>query len=173
MPPGSFRAGSENMDYPIRSLDWQDLVECVRQSSRKLSGHVLCLEPRSASGKPWHSKWQNFPWVLRCFSTNSRSMPRTKFHLGHLLSASKDQVLTANMWFDVNEVFKALHLPFQELITAWFSSLLPTAPPAPGPQILLSCFDPFRVCECREWTTYVLNSVFHHKSFRGTLFLCS
>lgn len=52
MPPGSFRAGSENMDYPIGSLNQQDLVEGVRQSSGKPSGHVLCLEPRSAPGRP-------------------------------------------------------------------------------------------------------------------------
>ena len=52
MPPGSFRAGSENMDYPIGSLDRQDLVEGVRQSSGKPSELVLYLEPRSASGRP-------------------------------------------------------------------------------------------------------------------------
>lgn len=35
MPPGSFMASSENMNYPIGFLDWQDLTEVVRQSSGK------------------------------------------------------------------------------------------------------------------------------------------
>lgn len=63
---------------------------------------------------------------------------------------------------------------FAILIIDYSMILSPAAPPLPGPspQILPSCFDPFRGCECREWGMDVLNSVFHHKSFRGTLFLC-
>lgn len=36
MPPGSFVASPKNANHPMESLDWQDLIEVVRQSSGKV-----------------------------------------------------------------------------------------------------------------------------------------
>lgn len=139
MPPESFTANSANMHYPLGSLDGQDLIEAVRQSSGKVLWACALSEVKAVlKGKPWNSKRKNFPRGSQSFSTNPRNMPRTKFHLGGLLSANRQRsTINTKRWLDVNEVFKAPH-PCHS--NNWLQhdshpSPPPLLPPLPPPQI--------------------------------------
>lgn len=113
MPPGSFMASSENTNYPLGSLDWQDLIDMVRQSSGRTA--LACLEPKKRLRENFETA--NDGALPEAHSCSLQTLEvRQELNLiweASYQQADTDKEPTLNMWPDVNKVFQVPRLPFQ------------------------------------------------------------